>query len=318
MASLVKHSDLVAMDRTIRGAFLDAYNATSYKPRWQLYATLQPSTSRKNTYPMVIDAATIREWADGERVVNGLVIEGASVSNQTWELTYGIRRVDIDDDLSGAVAMAVSRLKSGAMKYAKHPDKLCTSVITGNSTCLDGLALFSASHKENPANPDSATFSNTTSGALSVTTAASARAAMLELKTADGEPANDGENMILMVPPALELTARKIAQADMVIESGTATDNFQQNVYKGAYTVVVNTRLAASFTGGSDSYWYLIDATDPEDRAVIFQQREQVEIVSQFNPSDPQAFTLDRYVWGTRARHTAAAGNPKKIFRRTG
>lgn len=318
MASLVKHTDLVAMDRTIRGAFLDAYNSSAYGPRWPLYATLQQSTSKKNTYPMVIDAAAIREWSEGERVVNGLVIEGASVTNQLWELTYGIRRIDIDDDLSGAVAMAVSRLKSGAMKYARHPDKLCSSVITGNSTCLDGLSLFSASHKVNPSDPASATYSNTTTGALTATNAAACRAAMLELQTADGEPANDGETMVLMVPPALELTARKIAQADMVIESGTATDNAQQNVYKGVYTVVVNPRFAASFSGGSDAYWYMADASDPEDRGVIFQQREQVEIVSQFNPSDPQAFTLDRYVWGTRARHTAAAGNPKKIFRRTG
>ena len=318
MASLVKHADLLAMDRTIRGAFIDSYNGSKYTPRWPLYATKQMSASRRNTYPQVIDAAAIREWTEGERVVNGLVIEGASVTNQLWELTYGLRRIDIDDDLTGAVGMAVSRLKSGAAKYVKHPDKLCSAVITGNATCLDALALFHASHKENPADPASATFANTTSGTLTPANAASCRAAMLELKTADGEPANDGTNVVLMVPPALELTARRIAQSDLVVLSGTAGDAAEQNVYKGTYTVVVNPRLAASFTGGSDSYWYMIDASDPEDRAVIYQEREPVEIVSQFNPADPLAFTQDKYVWGTRARYTAAAGNPKKIFRRTG
>lgn len=318
-ASLVKHADLRAMDLTVRGAFLDVYNGSKYTPRWPLYASLQKSSSKKNIYPSVIDAAAIREWIEGERVINGIVLEGATVTNQTWELTYAIRRADIDDDLSGTVAMAVSRIKSGAMKYVKHYDKLATGVITGNGTALDGVALFHATlHLTNPADPSSAAYANTASGALTPDNAASCRGAMLELKTADGEPANDGDQVVLMVPPALELKARKIAQADQVIFSATATDTAEANVYKGMYTVVVNPRLAAAFSGGSDSYWYMFDTSDPEDRAVIVQEREQVEIVAQFNPNDPMAFTQDRYVWGSRARYTAAAGNPKKAQRRTG
>jgi phage major head subunit gpT-like protein len=103
-----------------------------------------------------------------------------------------------------------------------------------------------------------------------------------------------------------------------VIDSATATDNAQFNVYKGAYTVVVVPHLAASFTSGSDSYWYLADVSDPEDRGLIFQEREAVEMVSLFSPTDANVFERNEYVWGTRARYTAAAGNPKRIFRRTG
>ena len=205
-----------------------------------------------------------------------------------------------------------------SQKYLKHPDKLCTAVITGNGTALDSVALFHATHYVNPANTGGGSFANTTSGALTPDNAASCRAAMMEVQTADGEPANDGTSMVLMVPPAQELKARKIAQADMVIFTATSTDTVEQNVYKGMYTVVVNPRLAASFTGGSDSYWYMIDTSDTEDRAVIFQEREPVEIVAKFSPTDERAFEEDVYVWGTRARYTAAAGNPKKIFRRTG
>ena len=64
--------------------------------------------------------------------------------------------------------------------------------------------------------------------------------------------------------------------------------------------------------------WYDVDNTDPEDRALIYQVREEVEIVTRFNPSDPGVFDLDVYTWGARARRTAAAGNPRRIFRRTG
>jgi len=318
-ASLVKHADLRAMDLTVRGAFLEAYNRSKYTPRYPLYASVQPSTTRANIYPQAIDAGIIREWNEGERVVNGLVLEGAKVTNSLYELTYGLRRVDLDDDTSGAVAMLVSRLKSAASKYVRHYDKLASAVLTSNSTALDGVALFHATdHKVNPADPDSASMVNTAGGALTPDNAAACRAAMLSIKTADGEPANDGDAVVLMVPPALELKARKTAQADHVIFSATGTDTAEANVYKGLYTVVVNPRLAAAFTGGSDSAWYMLDVSDPEDRAVIVQIREAPEIVAQFNPADPLAFTQDKYVWGTRARHTAAAGNPKKAFRRTG
>lgn len=313
--ALAKTSELVGLDRTLRAAFLDAYSAKTYSPRWPLYATRQPSTSAKNTYPSIIDAANVREWTDGERVANGIVIEGASVTNQLWEITYTLRRVDLDDDQSGVVAQAVSRLKSGAGKYLRHKDKLAANAIKGNGTCLDGLALFHATHKVDPTSAD--TYSNTDTGALTPATAAAARAAMMELKAADGEPINEGTNMVLLVPPKLELTARKIAQADVVV-FGSSGDANESNVYRGVYTVVVEPRLAASFASGSDTAWYMIDASDAEDRCVIVQEREDVEIVAQFNPSDPLAFTQDKYVWGTRARYTAAAGNPKKIFRRTG
>jgi phage major head subunit gpT-like protein len=317
MAILLKHADLAALDRTLKSAFLGAYEGKGYTPRWPLLASRQSSTSRRNTYPSIIDAASIREWAEGERVVNGLVIEGASVTNQKWELTYGVRRDDLDDDLTGTVAQAVSRVRSGAGKYLRHPDKLIFNIIKSNGTALDGVALFATTHPVNPKDSTPGNFSNTTTGALTATNVAAARATMMELVGPDGDPLNENPNVIL-VPPALETTARKIAQADEVIYSATATDTREMNVYKGNYTVVVAPHLAASFTSGSDSYWYLLDTNDPEDRGLIFQEREPVELVTLFDLADANVFQRDEYVWGTRARYTAAAGNPKKICRRTG
>lgn len=314
---IVRHADLVALDRVLRGAFMGAYESPNYKPKWPLWAGFQNSTSKKNTYPMVLDPASIREWTEGERSYNGIVIEGANVTNQLWELSYEIPRVEYEDDATGVTRQAVSQVKSGAAKYLRHPDKLCTNVLVNNSTCFDGLALFHASHKVNPADAASATVSNTDSGALTANNAATARKVLVEMPTSEGDAANDAEKIALIVPPALELTARKIAQADIVIHTATATDTAESNVYRGMYDVIVLPRLGAAFSG-SDSYWYMADVTDPEDRAVIFQERQKVEMVSMFSPSDPAAFELDRFRWGTRARYTAAAANWHKIVRRTG
>lgn len=315
MPSAQLSTNLRGLNMSVRTAFMDAYNGKGYTPRWNIFATQQQSSSRQNIYPQMIDPAAVREWV-GERVVNGLVITGATVTNQTFELTYGVRRVDMEDDLTGTISQAVSRVRSGAGKFLRHPDKLVFGVLKNNSTCLDGLALFHASHSVNPADDGSATFANTGSGALTPTNAAAVRAAMMEIKSADGDVANENPNVII-VPPALETVARKIAQADMIIESNTATDNAQVNVYRGIYTVVVAPQLSAAH-GGNDAYWYMADANDTEDRGVIYQTRTPIEVVTYFNPEDDSVFRLDEYQWGMRIRHTAAGGNPKKIFRRTG
>jgi phage major head subunit gpT-like protein len=312
MAILIKPDSLRALDVTVRTAFMGAYGSTAYTPRYPGVATVQPSGSAKNIYPSVIDAAAVREWI-GERVANPLVLEGASVTNQKWELTYAVQRDALDDDQSGAVAALMSRVRSGGGKFLRPKDKLVFAVLKDNGTCLDGTALFGGSHAVNPKDAAAGTFDNDIgSTALTANNAAATRAQMMELKGPDGDPINENPRLIL-VPPALELTGRKIAEADEIVFSGNANET---NVYKGQYDIIVVPQLGAAF-GGSDTTWFMADVTDPEDRGLIMQEREAVEITSLFNLTDPQVFARDEYQWGARARYVAAAGNPKKIFRCT-
>jgi phage major head subunit gpT-like protein len=313
MAILIKPDSLRALDVTVRTAFMDAYGSTAYTPRYPGVATVQPSGSAKNIYPSMIDAASVREWV-GERVINPLVLEGASVTNQKWELTYSVQRDALDDDQSGAVGMLMSRVRSGGGKFLRHKDKLVFTVLKANATCLDGVALFNGSHPVNPKDAGAGTFDNDIgTTALTANNAAAVRASMMELKGPDGDPINENPRLII-VPPALELTARKIAEADEIVFSGNANES---NVFKGQYDVIVVPQLAASFASGSDTTWYMADVSDAEDRGLIMQEREAVEITSLFSLTDPQVFTRDEYQWGARARYVAAAGNPKKIFRCT-
>jgi len=312
MALLIKPDSLRALDVTVRTAFMDAYGSKAYTPRYTGLASVQPSGSAKNIYPSMIDAAAVREWI-GERVINPLVLEGASVTNQKWELTYSVKRDDLDDDQSGAVGQLMSRVRSGGGKFLRHKDKLVFNILKDNATCLDGGVLFSGSHPVNPKDAGAGTFDNDIgSTALTANNAAAVRAQMMELKGPDGDPINENPR-VLIVPPALELTARKIAEADEIVFSGSANES---NVFKGQYDVIVVPQLATAFSG-LDTTWYFADVTDAEDRGLILQEREALEITSLFSLTDPQVFARDEYQWGARARYTAAAGNPKKIFRCT-
>lgn len=312
MAILIKPDSLRALDVTVRTAFMEAYGSKAYTPRYTSVASVQQSASAKNIYPSMIDAAAVREWV-GERVPNALVLEGATVTNQKWELTYSVQRDALDDDQSGAIGALMSRVRSGGGKFLRHKDRLVFNVLKDNGICLDGGVLFSGSHPVNPKDAGAGTFDNDIgSTALTAVNAAAVRAQMMELKGPDGEPINENPRLI-KVPPALELTARKIAEADEIVFSGNANET---NVFKGQYDVIVIPQLGAAF-GGSDTTWFMADVTDPEDRGLILQEREAVEITSLFNLTDPQVFARDEYQWGARARYTAAAGNPKKIFRCT-
>lgn len=316
MPSVIKSADLRAMDLTVRAGFEESLSAKSYTPVHPAFATTQQSSSRANLYPLAVDSAAIRRWDSGERVVNGLAVESAQVVNETFELTYGIRRTDLDDDQSGTLQRLISRLRSGATKWLRLEDELVFDVINGNTQALDGVVLFSAAHPVNPVDSGAGVYGNTDSGALTIANIVATRKAMQEMKGADGRPINF-DPKILLVPPALEGQARKIVGAESIVYSGTLTDSPETNVWRGSFTVVVSPLLATAF-GGNDGYWYLVDASDPEDRAVIYQDRESVEIVTKFNPDDPLVFNNDTLVWGTRARRTAAGGNPRRIFRRTG
>ncbi len=77
----------------------------------------------------------------------------------------------------------------------------------------------------------------------------------------------------------------------------------------GKFDVVVAPQLSQY----SATTWYLVDASDAYDRALIYQVRDEPELVALFNPEDPEVFMreyfepdlLGRLLHGGEARHHA-------------
>ena len=168
--------------------------------------------SRENLYPLAMDASTIREWSEGERVFNGLVVESARVVNKKFELSYKVARESLDDDMSGTVQRLVSRLRSGAGKFRRHEDKLVFSVIrttaprstrwhcsrrrTGRHLRLLGGHVQQhrqrrADHRQPRGHP----------------------ATLQEFKGADGDPINDDPASSSCRPPSRRRRARSSARS---------------------------------------------------------------------------------------------------------
>jgi len=236
-----------------------------------------------------------------------------TVTNVKRELTYGVKREALDDDATGALRSVVSRVRSAAGKLLRLPDRLMAAALAANPTSLSGSALFADSHVI----PGTArTFDNNfTATALTRDNAVAMRAQMLSIRGSDDDIINT-DPRILLVPPELEDVAIEIAFGGLKVKAGTSTTNIStvlENSARGLFEPIVAPQLSQY----SATTWYLIDASDLYDRALIHQVREEAELVAMFAPTDPEAFMRDEYIWGLRERSTVAAGNPVRIGRGT-
>jgi hypothetical protein len=188
------------------------------------------------------------------------------------------RQAFINDDLN-ALSIIPSR-------FVKDWDELRGNLVWGlivnNATMSDGKALFSADHN------------NLISGTTSALSEAGLSAALLKMKKQTGL---DGKRIIrvvpkfLIVPPELEVTARKLLTA---ITASTTSD---VNVFTNAFDIVVEPRLADA------SAWYL--SADPNAiDSLYYAYLEGNEALRVNNEDD---FSTDCVKYAVRGDFGAAA-----------
>lgn len=119
-----------------------------------------------------------------------------------------------------------------------------------STAMYDGKALLADDH---PLLDSSGTGSNLVTGALSDTNLKAALQCMRETVDEAGNLINMSSTK-LIVPPALEFTAKEIVNSQL--QSGTDYNNV--NSVKGAVEIVVYDFLGAA-SGGSDTAWYVMD-----------------------------------------------------------
>jgi len=103
-----------------------------------------PSDQASETYKWLGQAPAMREWVGG-RQAKGLRSNGITVANKKFEATIEIDEADFRRDKT---AQIMSRVDDLARRANQHWAKLLTALITGNGTCYDAQAFFSATHSE--------------------------------------------------------------------------------------------------------------------------------------------------------------------------
>jgi phage major head subunit gpT-like protein len=280
------------------------------------YALEVPSSSRSTLHAWLGDQATVQEWF-GKRKARSMGTRNWEIVNRNWELTYSFEANQIADDLSGLVAAAVMKARSNGVKWARHEDSLCASVLEAGPTslCYDGQDFFSGFHPVDIEGITSGTFSNlNTSSPLTHANFNTAMVQMHNYKLEDGSPmVPPGTSLVLMVPPALRLKAMQIVTIPVLTAAATyglyGTSGPSDNPFVGAAQIVENAYLT------SDTTWYLI-ANDAGMKPILMQRRQGVE-TNELGPGSQLYFEEKKIQIGGDARYSCSYSFPQLAIQNT-
>lgn len=262
---------------------------------WTKFCSVINSGTLIEKYPMTVISGGMREWI-GERVINEIAGKLFEVVNKDYEHTEGVSRNDIEDDNIGFYQALFTEM---GLNAANLWPELAAKALTSAGKWADDVAFFSATRKIGKA-----TINNVVSGALSVTTYETARAQMMQFCKPDGKTPIGLVPDTLMVGPTLEVTARRILKAELVVESG----NTVSNVHKDECEILVNPFLV----GDNASKWYLMN-TKRGIKPVVVQQRKIGALQRWDNESDTCVKDKNRNEYGLHYRGAAALIAPQLI-----
>ena len=289
---LINKSNLEEIFRNLKTTFHKAFEAESALT-WPKIAMLVPSGSKQNDYKWLSRFPRMRKWM-GDKTVKALEGFGYTLVNDDWEATVEVNRNDIEDDNLGIYA---PQAQMAGWSARQLPDEIVTDLVNGGfaNRCYDGQYFFDTDHEV-----AGASVSNKGTKALSIATLAeaqtsygAARTALRKFKDEEGRPLNIIPN-ILLVPPALEDTARALTMVER-LEDG------KPNPYKGTAEVVIDARLM------SDTAWFLLDTTKPV-KPFIYQERKKPAFVQQTDMDADNVFMRGHYRFGAEARAAGGYG----------
>ncbi|OAN31143.1 Mu-like prophage major head subunit gpT family protein [Pseudomonas oryzihabitans] len=298
---LVNKSSIQAAFVALKTLFNNAFAAAP--STWDKIAMKVPSSTGSNLYAWLSAFPKMRRWV-GEKHVKNLQAYSYSVVNEDWEATVAVNRNHIEDDQLGIYQ---PQAQMAGFSAKQLPDEIVYELVNNGFTalCYDGQYFFDIDHPV-----AGGSVSNLGTKALSAATLAAAQAsygaartAMRRFKDEDGRPINISPT-VLLVPPALEDTARALLTVDR-LEDG------KPNPYKGTAELVVESRLT------SDTAWFLLDTSKPV-RPFIYQERKAPVFVQQTDPEADDVFSRKEYKFGAEARAAGGYGFWQMAYGSTG
>jgi len=237
----------------------------------------------------------VRQWTD-ERIPKGLSEYSYSIKNLKWETSIRVDAEVLEDEQYGQVKMRVAQMPQAV---ARHQNKLVFNLLTNGATnlCYDGSNFFDTTHSEGASGVQVNKYVGTP---LTATNYAMARAAQMLFKDDTGELVGS-KATVLVVPAALEATARLILNADFVVNDTVAAP--QSNIWKDSCNLLVVPWLTSA------TAWFLLDLND-YIKPIIFQNRIPVTFKALDGSSDSDsAFMRDAFLYGVRARYNVGYGD---------
>jgi phage major head subunit gpT-like protein len=205
----------------------------------------------------------------------------------------------IDDERYGQLNDMASKM---GRKFTKWTDKSIFALLPGGATATayDGQYFFDTDHQD----ASETAQSNKGTSALSDTTYATARAAMMNFTDDQGDPVGVMPNL-LVIPPGLEQTALELLKAVNVI-GDSSNGGSKTNVYQGTAELLVSPWLTDT------NNWYLLDTTGGE-KPLILQERIALELGFQGKDSY-EGYNNNTLSYGTYWRGAHGYGDWRRAY----
>jgi phage major head subunit gpT-like protein len=275
-------------------SFFEGFKGTPIN--YDKVATVIKSTARSENYGWIAGVPRMREML-GERQAKKLGEYSYTITNKTFESTIEVDVEDLMDEQTGQYAIQAKSIGEAARLF---PDELVfQTLLPGgfDTTCYDGQYFFDTDH---PVGETGTTQSNKGTAALDANSFQVARTALLTMQDDYGRPTfNANPDFLLVIPPALETTAKGIVELDIL-------SNGSSNVNKGAARILVIPWLTDT------TNWYLLNISGTM-KPFIVQERE-------FRPLDALEEGSERNFWnrknsyGTLWRGNAGYGLYQKAY----
>lgn len=307
----INQANLAALFRGYRVQFMEAYQGA--QPFWDQIAMRTPSSSAEELYAWLGAVPGMRQLV-GEIQLQNLSANKYVIPNSEFESTIPVKQADIERDTYGVYNPLMASLGIAAKQ---HPDELVANLLVNGFTTLDYTGKnFFDTDKVQDGDPKGTKFSNKGTAALSADSFAAARAAIKGFKNSKGRPMGNGKKLLLIVPPALEVTGRQILQADFIQANAKQGGNVVgaaavSNVNKGTAELVVWSQLT------SDTAWFILEVGQPI-RPLIVQFEKEASFTSLTNPDSDHVFKHKEFLYQAYGRYAAGYGLPQLAWGSTG
>lgn len=276
-----------SFSQMFRGAYRDTPTF------WQHLAMRVPSSTATNTYGWMQRLLQMRKWV-GPRLVQNLKTHSYVLENEPFEATVGVLRDDIADDQLGIYGPLMQELGRVA-KYL--PDQLVLQALLAGSAStslgFDKQPFFSGTHDLDPAGLQA----NQGAEVLSQDGWSTVRAKMRSYTGEDGRPLAVLPKLVV-APPEAEQALKIIFNAERV-DTGSSGGNSNMTKNEASYVII------PELAGTTD--WYVFDNSSAM-RALIWQEREAVKLVSRTQPTDDNNFWQKELIWGVDGRGVVGYG----------
>jgi phage major head subunit gpT-like protein len=290
----INRSNMDALFQTYNAAFSAGMQFAGTRPTpedlmVEDVAMMGPAAGAATVHAWLCQVGGMRKWL-GDRVLANIKSGKLTITNDPYEKTVSVPRVDILDDQVGIYAPLIQAMgaSAGALWL-----KLAIDAMTTNGTWADGKAFFVSDRKYTDQ-----TINNTTTVALSSTTFSAGITAMQGFVLDGGEP---GEVVpkYLVVGPSLRDTAWDIVKNEWV-SSGTGKGGAIKNAKQGACELRVSRRLVGTYA----NYWFILGEQGGM-RSVYVQKRQEPKLTRMDRDEDYNVFMKGDFYYGTDARGAA-------------